>query len=107
MTAFLKKIDVERIRAFYMGRTYPLIIAAIVLIGNITATEYYLNIIHTLLFIGAFIICKSIRPSIISLCTYIYQISLKNGPEYPTNSDFYYTGWRLPVSLPVPPNVTC
>lgn len=32
---------------------------------------------------------------IVSLCTYIFQLSTKNSPSLINNSDYLYTGWRL------------
>ena len=84
---------------FFMGRLYPLIVALLVLFGNISGLDYYLNFLVTGLFVFSMIISDSARPAIITVCTYVYQVSLKHGTNYPTYSDFFYTGWRLPVSI--------
>lgn len=91
----------ENISRFYMGPIYPAVIAAIVTLGSITGTEIFLNFIHTALLVGALSVCNSIRPLIISLCTYVYQISLENSPFYPNYSDYYVTSWRLPALIVV------
>ena len=86
-------------RAFFMGRAYPILVAALVLFGNLTALDYYVNFAVTLLFAFAMVVCDSIRPAIITVCTYIYQISIPHAPSYPTYSDFIFSGWRKPVSV--------
>ena len=86
-------------RSFFMGRAYPALIATLVLFGNITALDYYVNFIVTGLFVFAMMISKSIRPLIITACSYIYQISVAHAPGYPTYSDFFFSAWRKPVSV--------
>lgn len=93
------KFDKGAWQEFYMGNFYPLAVAFIVALGSVTGLEYYLNFINTALVIGALLICPSIKPVIITVCTYVYQISLVNSPFYPGYSDYYVSSWRLPVSL--------
>lgn len=95
MTTYLKKIDLNTIRAFYMGRVYPVVVCALVLIGSLAGLEMYFNFLVTALFVSSLIICTSTRPMIVSLCTYIFQLSTKNSPSLINNSDYLYTGWRL------------
>lgn len=92
-------LTVEKIRLFYMSDLYPAIICLLVFVGSITALEFYFNLVHTALMIGALLISRTVRPFIISLCTYVYQVSLPHSPRYPNYSDYYYTGWRLPVVI--------
>jgi O-antigen ligase len=96
---FLKSQRALRIRDFYMGDIYPALICLMALVGNITGLEYYINLVQTVLILGAFILCDSIKPILISLCTYVYQISLIHSPCHPNHSDYYLSGWRLPVSI--------
>ena len=95
MITYLKKLDVNTVRAFYMGRMYPVVVCALVLIGSLTGLEMYFNFLVTGLFVSSLIICTSTRPMIVSLCTYIFQLSVKNSPSLINNSDYLYTGWRL------------
>ena len=99
MMACLKKLDIDTIKAFYMGRAYPVVVCAIVLIGSLTGLEMYLNPLLTGLFVSALIISDSTRPMIVSLCTYIFQLSTKNSPSLINNSDYLYTGWRIFVLI--------
>ena len=57
-------------RAFFVGRAYPLLIAALVLFGNLTALDYYLNFIITGLFVFAMMISDTVRPLIFTACSY-------------------------------------
>ncbi len=94
-----KLFTLDAWRAFFMGKAYPALVAALVLFGNLLCIEYYFNIIITGLFFFAMLICDSIRPALITVLTYSYQVSLKYSPAFPVNSDFYFSGWRIPVSI--------
>lgn len=85
----------EALRRFYLSKLYPPIVCAIVFLGHVTGLEVYLNFINTLLLVGALLVCDTVRPFIVSMCTYVYQVSIRNSPGHPTFSDYYYTGWRL------------
>ncbi len=78
-----------------MSDIYPIVICALTLIGSITGSEMYLGIIHVALIFVAFLICPSIKPIIISLLTFVMQLSVGHSPFYPNYSDYYYTEWRL------------
>ena len=100
MTLSLKaRLNKDALSAFYMGKTYPLIIALLTAIGSITNLELYFALVHVAFIVGAFLISKSIRPIFISLITFVMQISVDHAPAYPAHSKYYYTGWRLPVSI--------
>ena len=95
MMQISKVINRESIRAFYMSRWYPIVVCASVLIGSLTGLEMYFNFITTALFVGLFFFCDSTRPMVVSLCTYIFQLSVWNSPSLINNSDYLYTGWRI------------
>ncbi len=88
-----------RIKSFYMGPIYPALVCAVVLIGNLTALELFSNILLVILTVGSLLICDSIKPFIAPLCTFYMQVSLPNSPFYPSRSDYYATGWRLPCII--------
>ena len=81
-------------RIFFLGRAYPFLIATLVLFGNITSLDYYVNFIITGLFVFAMIISDTVRPLFITVCSYVYQISIPHAPSYPTYSDFFFSDWR-------------
>ncbi len=99
IAAIKKRINADSVRKFYMSDKYPMLICALVAIGSIFGIEFYLGILHTLLIFGAFVFSKSIRPVVISLLTYVMQLSVPHSPFYPNYSDYYYTGWRLPAFI--------
>lgn len=96
-----KRINLDTLRTFYMSYAYPIFICLLVAIGSISGLEFYFNILHTVFILGAFVFSESIRPIIISLLTYVMQLSVPHAPYYPTYSDYYYTGWRLPVFIAI------
>ena len=89
----------DRARSFCMSDLYPPTVCALILIGNVTGLEVYLNILVSLLAAGSLIFCDSVRPFITPMCAYIYQVSRYHTPFYPAYSNYYYTGWRLPINL--------
>lgn len=86
-------------RKFYTGRIYPLVVAALVLIGSVLAVEIFTASLVVLLFVGAALLCDSARPLIITVTTFCFQMSVKYSPSpsVSDNHDYYFTSWRLPV----------
>lgn len=100
MVSLIKKhINPDSLQKFYMSDKYPILICSLTATGSILGIEFYLGILHTLLIFGAFVFSKSIRPVVISLLTYVMQLSVSHAPFYPNYSDYYYTGWRLPAFI--------
>ncbi len=93
--AIRDRINLNSLRAFFMSDIYPIFICAITVIGSVSGIEFYLAILHIVLVCAALIISRSIRPILISLLTFVMQLSLEHSPFYPNYSDYYYTGWRL------------
>ena len=91
----LKKITPEKIENFYQGNIYPVIICLTVLFGSLSGLEVYFYFPFVIMSAGALILCKSIKPFLISLFTIYMQISVKNSPFYPARSDYLFTGWRV------------
>lgn len=89
----------QRIQDFYTGRLYPLIVAALVLWGNLTGLEVYTNTVNVLLICFALLTCTSSRPLLPFFLSFFYQISMKNTPAKPTGSDYYFTDWRIPLHI--------
>ncbi len=92
-------LRLDSLRSFFMGRKYPLIIATLVASGSILGVEAFTVVIHSVLVLYAIFVTNSLKPVIISLLTFVMQISVKHAPFHPTNSDYYYTGWRLPAFI--------
>lgn len=88
-----------RARRFFDGRLYPAVTCLIVLIGSATGSEFFFNVINVLMMCGALIFADSILSLLVPFVSFIYQISLANTPGHPTFSDYYFTGWRVPVLI--------
>ena len=89
----------NKMESFFTGYLYPVIVAALVLVGNLFAIEVYLNTLNVILVCIGLLSCKTIRPLLPFLLTFIYQISIENTPSNPSASDFYFTGWRVPLHI--------
>ena len=88
---------VERLRAFFMSDVYPIVVCALAAVGSISGLEFYFCMLHVVMIFTALSISHSVRPMLPSLLTAVMQLSVKHSPFYPNYSDYYYTGWRLPV----------
>ena len=98
----LKYLNRDRLERFYSGWVYPIVICALILLGNLTGLEYYLNFAVTFIGVTPLFFMKSARPLITVMCAYVYQISLDNSFVKISDqgigaSDFYFSGWRLPA----------
>ena len=82
------------LKSFFMGKWYPILVAAIVFLGHTFGIEVYLLPVNMLLFALAMLVCDTVRPLIVVLCTFLYQVPLMNTPGGPVWSDHYATGVR-------------
>ncbi len=78
-----------------MGRLYPAIVCAFVLFGFIYSKEQIFIPIIVLMACLAFWVCRSVKPLITPLCTFIYSLSNNNAIFGDEASNFYFTGWRM------------
>ncbi len=97
MSAF--RTQAERLHAFFMGDLYPIAVCTLVAVGSISGLELYFCMLHVCLIFTALAISRSVRPMLPSLLTAVMHLSVKHSPFYPNYSDYYYTGWRLPVFI--------
>lgn len=74
----------------FTGWLYPLVVAALVLVGSLTGLEVYTAFINVLLVSIALWISNTIKPFLFFLLTFAYQLPKEH--LYP--SDYYYTGDR-------------
>ena len=91
-----RKSPIER---FFSSRLYALILASLVLVGHITGLEFYLNIPFILLSSLALFTCRSIKPFIPTMLTFVYQVTLAHVPGYPTWSNYYAEPERIFIVL--------
>ncbi len=96
------KFNTASLQSFFMGRYYPLTVAALVLLGHTFGIEIYLCLVNMILFASAMVTCTSVRPLIIALCTFTWQVPLKHTPGGPVWSNHYLSGpgpWLLGLSV--------
>ena len=92
-------LNKNTLKAFCEGPVYPIVIAAIVLLGSLTGLEVIFNLFFIALACLALALSDTIRPFLASLCTFIFQLSVKNSPFFPNYSSYYVSSWRLPVLI--------
>ena len=85
----------DALKEFFMGKFYPIILAVIVTAGHVMEREMLTATIIVLLALLQLCICDSIRPLIIIVATFIFQVTLEHSPATPTFSDYYFSEWRL------------
>ena len=93
MIGLLKKADAVRaaigapLEKFFTGRIYPIVLAALVVIGHVSGFEFYFNFPVMLCAYLSLLFCKSIRGFLPVLLTILYQINYTHA-----FSDYYFTG---------------
>ena len=78
-----------------MSDAYAAFICLLVAFAGISGLEIYVGILHTIIAAGGLFISSSIKPVLVSLLTFVMQLSVKNSFFYPSYSDYLYTGWRI------------
>lgn len=97
MIEYLNKPPAALLRRFFMGPIYPIAVALIVFLGYAFEIEFYLNILNMLLAAVMLTVCDSLRPLIVVLCSFLYQIPAAHSPSTPVKSDFLITSPRVYV----------
>lgn len=78
---------------FLSGNIYPALVALFVLTGHVTALEFYFNIPIIISVCISLFICPNMKPFLIALTTFLYQIPFKHTPadfNYPSVPDSTY-----------------
>ena len=94
------------LRSFFMGRLYPIVVCSLVVTGYLFGLELYFHLVNMALLITALLVCDSIRPLAVVLCTFVFQISKINSPANygaepgaDTSSGYYLETGRLVVII--------
>ena len=80
---------------FFMGKFYPIIIAAIITAGHFFEYEMISATVVIMLLSLQLCLCDSIRPALFIVPAFILQVPLVHSPGTPIHSDYLFTGWRL------------
>ena len=93
----------DNLRKFFMGPIYPILVAIIVTVGYFSGLELYFHLLNMALAITAMCFCDSLRPIMIQVWTFVFQISREHTPATNNNtgipSDYYFTEWRVWVLI--------
>ena len=84
----------DKLESFFMGIWYPVTTALLVLLEHLFGIEVYLGSLNVLLASLSLIVCSSTLPIFTFVSTFVFQISLKNSPAIPNESDYLVTGAR-------------
>ncbi len=87
-----EKLNTGAAQSFFMGKWYPIAVAVLVLLGHSLGIEVYTCLLNMLLFASAMVSSTSVRPLIIALCTFTWQLSLSHTPGGPVWSDYFKSG---------------
>lgn len=79
---------------FFAGKTYPLLMSILILIGYFFKIEAYTATLNMIIVGVAFLTSPSIKPLMFFALTFFYQMTVTNSPMNPTKSDHYFTGIR-------------
>ena len=85
----------SKIKYFFMGKLYPLLVCAMVFLGYRYGVEVFLLPIVVMLACVALWTCNSIRPLMAPLLTFLFAFSNENSMFGEVESDYYLTGWRI------------
>ena len=84
----------EGLERFYMGRVYPALLCLFTLVGYVTETELYFNVVSTLMLSLGLLVCSSIRPLVPYLLVLLFQVPPAHSPaksiRLENGSDYYF-----------------
>jgi len=89
----------ERLEGFFMGKWYPVLTGALVLLEHLFGLELWLGSLNVLLASLSLLVCTSTRPLITFVASFVFQLSVKNSPAIPAVSDYLFTMPRLLVII--------
>ena len=96
----MKTEFLTRARACYSGKIYPVLVAALILIGYATGLEVFFSVGMLATVVVGFLICQDIRFMITPLFCTIFSVNATHSPNVPNYSDYYTQAWVI-VTLAV------
>ena len=85
----------EKIRVFYFGKLYPVLVALFIFIGHITGCEVIFCAVMLSTVIAGLLICRDIRFLITPLFCTIFAVTASHSPNVPNYSDHYTQPWVI------------
>lgn len=89
------KIKQKSAERFFLGASYPLLVAVITVAGYISGLEFYLNILSMLILYYGILATSSVLPLAPVITMYAFSISPRNSPEPHFASDYYHSPARI------------
>lgn len=86
---------VDAAHRFYTGCGYPIVLALLLTVGNLSGTEVIMMAVEAALFFVGMALVRSVRPAVMYACTVVLNVTPQHSPGTPSYSDYYFTGWRL------------
>ncbi len=85
----MKRLDRNAIRGFYNGGIYPILVAALVLIGHTTGLDVLFGVIMFASLVAGLWICDDLLFAVMPfLCTILF-VTAEHSPNVPSYSDYY------------------
>lgn len=88
-----------KIKNFFLGKWYPALNFALIVLGYISGLEVYTILLSAILMAIAIVKTCSIKPMVFYILTFMYQFNSRHLPMKPYNSEHYYTGINLIILL--------
>lgn len=77
------------LRAFYHGRVYPILVAALIFVGHSTELEVLFGGLMLLTLIGGCLVCHDLRFAITPFLCTIFAVAINHSPNVPNYSRYY------------------
>ncbi len=87
------------LNVFFSGKIYPLLMILWMLAGYFYEKEPYFAFVNMMVVSFAFLTTRTIKPMILFVLTFFYQMNVVHSPMDPVNSTYYLTGRRLALLL--------
>ena len=95
---FLKS---EKLRSFFLGRSYPVFVIALCFLSHISSVEWLFCAVILITAFYALLAYDSMVPLITPACCLALHISRVNAAVDPASPDFYFSGVGLIASIPM------
>ncbi len=82
-----------------MGKWYPVVTGLLVLAEHLFGLELLLGSVNVLLASLALLVSTSTRPLFTFVASFVFQLSVKNSPAIPSESDYLFTMPRLLIVI--------
>jgi len=89
----------ENLKKFFNSPLYPMLVGAMMLLAHVFGIELYVHFVNAPLCALAFLVCDSIKPFIVVLCTFVFQASRLTLDCNIDTANNFYSGWRIALAI--------